>query len=100
MSRPLMFTATVWLWSGDSPWHFISLPQEAADEIEDLAQGKTRGFGSVPIDVRSQDVTWQTSLFPDKKSGTYILPLKKSVRQQLGCQEGSLITVTVQVREH
>jgi hypothetical protein len=24
--------------------------------------------------------TWQTSIFPDRKTGTYVLPMKKAVR--------------------
>ncbi len=100
MAQEFTFTAQVWLWKGDSPWHFISLPEDAADEIEDLTRGMTGGFGSVPVEVQAQDVEWQTSLFPDRKSGTYLLPLKKQVRQQLvGCEEGSRVTVTVRIRE-
>jgi hypothetical protein len=89
------FTATVWLWKGDSAWHFISLPEQIADDIEALSQGLARGFGSVPVEVRSGSTVWRTSLFPDKKAGTYILPLKKQVRQELDCAEGSRITVSL-----
>ncbi len=99
MAQEFTFTAQVWLWKGDSSWHFISLPEDAADEIEDLTRGMTGGFGSVPVEVQAQDVEWQTSLFPDRKSGTYLLPLKKQVRQKLGCEEGSRVTVTVRIRE-
>lgn len=97
MSTQYTFTAEVWLWKGDSAWHFISLPHDVADDIDDLTIGKTRGFGSVPVDVQSKDVTWRTSIFPDKKRGTFILPLKKHVRQQLGCEEGSMVDVTLRV---
>jgi hypothetical protein len=100
MSPSFTFTATVWLWKGDSAWHFISLPEDVADEIEAITHGHARGCGSVPVEVRSADVTWQTSIFPDKKSGTYLLPLKKQVRQHLGgCEEGSRVKVTVRIRE-
>ena len=99
MSTDFTFTAQVWLWKGDSSWHFISLPEDAADEIEDLTHGMTGGFGSVPVEVQAQDVVWHTSLFPDRKSGTYLLPLKKQVRQKLGCEAGSSLTLTVRLRE-
>jgi len=91
------FTATVWLWQGDSPWHFVSLPEEIADEIADLMEGRLRGFGSVRVEVTSKTVTWRTSIFPSKSSGTYILPLKKQVRQELDLSEGSRVTFTVDV---
>jgi hypothetical protein len=94
------FTAKVWLWNGHTPWHFISLPEEIADEVEDLSHDTARGFGSVRVEVRSSHVVWQTSLFPDKKSGTFILPLKKQVREQLACSEGSRITVSIRLIEN
>lgn len=99
MADQFTFSAEVWVWPGDTPWHFISLPQEVADEIEVLAQGKERGFGSVPVDVSSGDTHWRTSLFPSKQAQTYLLPVKKQVRQQLGCAEGSRIKVTLRIAE-
>lgn len=91
------FTGTVWLWQGDSPWHFVSLPEDVADEIADLMEGRLRGFGSVRVEVAAPDFTWRTSIFPDRKSGTYILPLKKLAREHLGCGEGSRVTLTLTV---
>jgi len=91
------FTGTVWLWQGDSPWHFVSLPDDIADEIADLMDGRLRGFGSVRVEVTSKEVTWRTSIFPSKSSGTYILPLKKQVRQELNLSEGSRATFTIDV---
>jgi lipopolysaccharide export system protein LptA len=39
--------------------------------------------------------TWETSIFPDSKRDTYLLPLKAKVRQKEGIAEGSRVTVTV-----
>jgi len=91
------FTSTVWLWQGDSAWHFVSLPEDIADEIADLMEGRLRGFGSVRVEVTSKDYTWRTSIFPDRKSGTYILPLKKQVRQELNLSEGLRAKFSVKV---
>ena len=93
------FAGTVWLWNGDSPWHFVSLPEGIADEIEDLTVGRTRGFGSVRVEVTSDGLTWRTSIFPDRKTGTYLLPLKKQVRQQLGCEAGTRVRLSLRVFE-
>lgn len=43
--------------------------------------------------------TWAPVHVPrsDKKSGTYILPLKKQVRQELDLTEGSRITVSLRI---
>lgn len=97
MGHAFSFTSTVWLWQGDSAWHFVSLPEDIADEIADLMEGRLRGFGSVRVEVASKDYTWRTSIFPDRKSGTYILPLKKQVRQELNLTEGSRARFRVEV---
>ena len=93
------FAAPVWVWSGTPAWHFASVPEDIADDIEARTRGTARGFGSVRVEASSQRVTWRTSLFPDSKSGTYLLPVKKQVRQQLGCEEGSLIDLTLRLIE-
>lgn len=93
MGSEFTFTATVWLWQGDSPWHFVSLPEEIAD----LMGGRLRRFGSVRVEVTSTEATWRTSIFPSKSSRTYILPLKKQVREELNLIEGSRATFTIDV---
>ena len=39
-----------------------------------------RGWGSVRVKVTLGKTKWDTSIFPDKKSGTYLLPIKAEVR--------------------
>ncbi|MFI9506906.1 DUF1905 domain-containing protein [Nocardia sp. NPDC052566] len=73
------FTAEVWEHSGGS-WHFVSLPEEIADDIEEKYAHRAGGWGSVRVDVTIGASQWSTSLFPDKSQATYILPVKKSVR--------------------
>jgi hypothetical protein len=47
--------------------------------------------------VTSKNTTWSTSIFPDRKSGTYILPLKRQVREQLKITDGSRVKLTMRV---
>lgn len=89
------FRAEVWLWPGTSPWHFVSLPEEVADLIAASSEGRGRRFGSVPVEVTVDDLTWRTSVFPDRKSGTFLLPLKKQVRQHLDCGVGDTLEVGI-----
>lgn len=94
-------SAKVWLWQGDSPWHFVTIPADIADEIRDRVAGHMRrGFGSVRVEVSggSPRYTWQTSVFPDKKSGGYLLPLKREAREALQCDVGDTLTLTVRLR--
>lgn len=77
---PLMewtFSADVFAWDEDGPsWRFLRLPVEVADEVRDVA-GKSAGFGSVRVNVRIGETTWATSVFPEKASSSYLLPVKK-----------------------
>ena len=58
---------------------FVRIPNEIADEIEGSVPSLP-GFGSVRVTVRIGGSEWQTSLFPDKATESYLLPIKKAVR--------------------
>lgn len=91
------FAAEVWVWEGQAAWHFLSLPEEVADDIEARHGANAAGFGSVRVEVNIGSTTWSTSVFPDKKRGTYLLPLKKDVRKAQRLSEGSEVTVRLTV---
>ncbi|MEM9600731.1 MAG: DUF1905 domain-containing protein [Pseudomonadota bacterium] len=74
------FTAPLWRWKPEASWHFITVPADESATIKAFAPEAKRGFGSVRVRVQVGETAWQTSLFPDKKSGCYLLPVKKAVR--------------------
>jgi hypothetical protein len=73
------FTADLWEWEGKAAWFFVTLPVELSAEIREVPR-MPRGFGSVRVSVTIGGSTWQTSIFPDSKAKSYILPVKKAVR--------------------
>jgi len=87
------FDARLWRWQGDAAWHFVTLPHDAADEIEVLSASSRRGFGSVRVEVTVGDVTWRTSVFPDSKAASYLLPMKRAVRDAAGLIDGDSVRV-------
>jgi hypothetical protein len=91
------FTAEVWL-HNDMPgaWYFITLPLAAADEIR--ATQERRGFGSVRVHATIGDSTWDTSVFPDTRTGSFLLPVKTAVRSRQNINAGDFVTVTVATR--
>jgi hypothetical protein len=91
------FTAEVWEWSSTTSWFFVSLPEEAADDIEERYSRRAAGFGSIRVEVTIGSSTWQTSLFPSNREETYVLPLKKAVRTAEGLGPGSIATVELVV---
>ncbi len=94
MSGPsLSFEGVVFEWTGDGAWHFVRLPVETAEEIRDLMVGPPRGFGSVKVAARIGSTTWSTSVFPEKDSGSYLLPVKKAVRVSEGVLADDVVRV-------
>jgi hypothetical protein len=81
------FHTEIFRWGGDSAWHFIAVPADIADDIEDSATLRG-GFGSIKVLVTIGNTTWNTSLFPDSKRKTFILPVKKEVRRAENLTEG------------
>lgn len=98
MSRPIFtVTAPVWLYEGMAAWHFVTIPKELADVLTGMFSGWKRGFGSLPVEVTIGATTWQTSIFPDKRSQGYLLPLKAVVRKKEGIKVGDTLKFTLSV---
>jgi hypothetical protein len=93
------FEAELWLWEArrDDSWTFVSLPIDASDEIRELTGGQRRGFGSVRVEVTVGLTTWRTSIFPDSKSGAYVLPVKKAVREAQSIEPGDVVKLAVEL---
>jgi hypothetical protein len=93
-----VFHAQIWEYSPDEPgsWHFLTLPVEVAEDVA-LEAGPRGGFGSVRVEVSIGSSTWRTSLFPDSKAGSFVLPVKKPVRQANGLQAGDTCEVWLEV---
>jgi hypothetical protein len=88
------FEAELWRSeSSDAAWYFVSLPADAADDIAEIHGGQTGGFGSVRVEVTVDTSTWRTSIFPDSKRRTFVLPVKKAVRAAEGIDAGSPVHV-------
>ena len=91
------FRAEVWEHDGPGSWHFLSLPPAEADEIEETYGPQAGGFGSIRVEVTIGTTTWRTSIFPDTKRQTYVLPVKKAVRAAEGLADGTTAEVTLTI---
>ncbi len=85
--RRYEFEGALWEYQGEAPWVFVTLPQHLADEIDDAVE-EPGGFGSVKVEVAAGNSVWSTSLFPDKASGSFVLPVKKEIRRTEGLSPG------------
>ena len=88
----------VWLYPGMAGWHFISIPKKQTEDIKRRFGAKAKGWGSLPVVVNIGKTKWKTSIFPDKKSGTYLLPLKADVRKKEGVFKGDFVNLLIEVK--
>ena len=97
------FTGPVWLWRGKtgdgSPtkaaWHFITIDGAVADGLRSAAPGRSAAWGSVYVSVTIGATRWQTSAFPSKDVGGFLLPIKASVRKAEKITVGDMVTVAL-----
>ena len=91
------FSAPLWVYQGPAAWYFVTVPPEVSEDIRAVSDGLRRGFGSVRVSATTGATTWQTSIFPDRTTGTYMLPVKKAVRQSAGLRVDQTFTVSLEL---
>jgi hypothetical protein len=91
------FDGEVFRWEAreDSAWFFTSLPEDLSEAIREIPR-PSRGFGSVRVIARIGGTQWRTSIFPSS-DGTYVLPLKKAVRDAEGLGDGAAVHAALEV---
>ncbi len=95
----IRLAATLWRWSGESgSWHFLTIPEELSAEIRAQSLLRRGGFGSVRVEASIGNVSWRTSVFP-QKSGGYILPVKADVRRCADISGGDDVSLTLEILE-
>lgn len=97
--RTYKVTSEVWIYPGmQGNWHFASLTKKQSEEITKKFGTKKKGWGSFPVTVTLGKTSWKTSIFPDKREGAYILPLKKEVRKKEGIIQGDNINFSIEIQ--
>ncbi|HQR26240.1 MAG TPA: DUF1905 domain-containing protein [Nocardioides sp.] len=92
MSEAHRFSAELWEAGAADAWVFLTLPPDVSEEIREVPR-PPRGFGSVRVEVTVGGTTWRTSVFPDARSGCYVLPVKRAVRQAEDLEVGDTAQV-------
>ncbi|MFZ2886698.1 MAG: DUF1905 domain-containing protein, partial [Minisyncoccia bacterium] len=82
---------------GMDMWRFLVVDKKQADIIRAKHHKKKAGFGSIKVTATIGKSKWATSIFPDKKSGCYVLPLKKQIRRAEDIDAGDSVTFTLEV---
>lgn len=91
----------VWLYPGMAGWHFANIPDKESRDIKarfgPIARAKG-GWGAIPVIATIGKTSWKTSIFPDKKSGVYLLPLKAEVRKKEEIFTDDMIVFSLEIR--
>lgn len=93
----ISFQGKVFRWAANEAFFLVSVPKNLSDEIKEISDGLTNGFGSLKVEARIGTTVWRTSIFPDSKSGLFDLPLKASVRKENGLEVGSVTKVELEI---
>lgn len=95
------FKANLYLYNGGKDggaWHFITLPSNVADEINFFYADQKRGWGSLPVEVTIGESTWSTSIFPQKETKSFFLPVKALVRKNENIADGDEVECKIKIR--
>ena len=67
-------------------------------KIKEMQKGRLRrGWGAIYALATIGKSEWTTSIFPDRHSATYILPLKKEIRFQENLYDGIDIEISIEI---
>lgn len=91
------FSAPLWLYPGKAAWVFLTVPIDYAADFREVASSYKKGFGSVKVRATIGSSSWETSVFPDSRSGSYFLPVKKSVRKVQAIDAGATVQVKLTI---
>lgn len=91
MNPTFSFTAELGVWEGKgAAWVLAHLPLDDSDEIREIVPNP-RGFGSIRVRVAIDEIEWLTSIFPDSKSGRYIVFIKAPIRKKANVDIGDTV---------
>lgn len=90
------FTAPLWRWTGGetaTSWFFVTVTEALAADIRAASRARAGAWGMVKVMARVGDTRWSTSLFYSKDVGSFLLPMKASVRKAEKLVEGDAVAV-------
>lgn len=93
----ISFQGKVYRWAANEAFFLVSVPKDLSEEIKEISEGLTNGFGSLKVEATIGKTVWRTSIFPDSRSGQFDLPLKAAVRKANALEVGSVASVELEM---
>lgn len=85
----MRFKAKLFRYPGAGGWHFAPVPERYAPPV-------THGWGRTPVRASVDGISWDTSVWRDKREGT-LLAVPKRVRGKKG--HGDTVLVELEPRD-
>ena len=85
MKGKIEYQFTAAIWQNSSPnggWYFVSLPIEISSEIRENLKWQEEGWGRLKATAKISHTEWETAIWFDTKSKTYLLPIKIEIRKK------------------
>lgn len=96
--KTFSFSNVLYEAAAEAPWVFVTLPADMADEISESVPRRP-GFGSVRVSALIGSSEWNTSIFSSKADGSYVLPVKRGIREREKVDVGDTVQVTIRLTE-
>ncbi len=90
----LEFSGELVEWRGPAPFHFVPLPPDEADLVDEV-KADVVYWGVVPVRAWIGDTEFTTSMFP--REDTWFLPVKDAVRRAEQVELGEVVEVRLRV---
>ncbi len=95
MSKVFLIKGEIWRWPGDGGWHFLTIDKKTSEKIKTI--GNPYGAGFIKAHLTIKKTSWETALFPNSKEKTYLISIKKKVREKENLFEGDIIKVKIEI---
>lgn len=89
------FSAKLWKDTSSGGWFFVSLPKDISKEIREHLKWQEEGWGRMKAVAIINNLEWNTAIWFDTKSNTYLLPVKAEIRKKAYLQLDDIIHVNV-----
>jgi len=96
--KTFSFKSKVVIYPGVGGWHFVGTGKTIATELRSMKHLKKIGFGFIPVKATIGKTSWDTTLFPDSKTGSYLLAIKAAIRKKEDIANNDVINVEIVIK--
>ncbi len=96
--RKYRFKGKVWKHKGHAGWYFVTLPKILSKTIRKNHSLSEKNWGRLEATAKIGKSSWRTAIWYDSKYGSYLLPIKTSIRKAEGIEINVVVTVALAIQ--